>query len=354
MKPIKLTQSVKQSLRENLFRDLNKTLDDLKMSDTSFKFTYDLKDVMKVDPQTVKKPIVYMLGNTYLKMLQYVLLSDNEIAWRGTVERKEHIFFIKDVFLYPQKVTGATVQEDPDEGQKWSDALPTEVYNTMRFQGHSHVNMGAFWSGTDKADQNAHLQELLDDDYYIFAVMNKKQDILVEVYDLAQNVIFEKEDVTFKVFLDKKTLISSLKDEIEKYIKKPATYTYQSNNIGFGANTYHGMYGRDNWNNAYGQTQGDSYYGRGVGDYNFATTSTKKSTNGPAKVKRHVVIDNRIGKTFMKEYPEYEGNNMIVRFNGEDYWVFVPYNPFDNGKIRELRKEGWKVREMPVPEDAIL
>lgn len=339
MKPIKLTPLVKQTLRENLLKDLDKALDTLKLSDGNFKFNYDLKDILKVDTNIVKKPIVYMLAATYLKMLQYVLLSDSEIAWRGTVERKEHLFFIKDVFLYPQEVTGATVQEDPDEGQKWSDALPDAIYNTMRFQGHSHVNMGAFWSGTDKADQHAHLQELLDDDYYIFAVMNKKQEILVEVYDLAQNVIFEKEDVTFKVFLNKDTTISAIKTEIETFIKKPTTTYF--NNYGGYRNNYE-SYIRSTWDDD------DKYYRRSATNYNKVSNTSKKS---PLKVKRHVVIDDRINKDFAKDYPEYEGDNRRIRFNGVNYWVFIPYEPFNNHTISELRKEGWKVRAMPVPED---
>lgn len=275
MKPIKLTPLVKQTLRENWLKDIDKELDTLKLSDSTIKFNYDLKDILKVDADTVKKPIVYMMAPTYLKMLQYVMLSDNEIAWRGIVERKEHIFFIKDVFLYPQKVTGATVQEDPDEGQKWSDALPDAIYNTMRFQGHSHVNMGAFWSGTDKADQHAHLQELLDDDYYIFAVMNKKQEILVEVYDLAQNVIFEKEDVTFKVFLNKDTTISAIKTEIETFIKKPTTTYF--NNYSEYRNDYR-SYNRGNWDD-----EGYHYYGRGISDYNKDSNTPKKK---PIKSKK--------------------------------------------------------------------
>lgn len=345
MKPIKLTPLVKQKLKESLLKDLDKELNSLKLSDSTVKFNYDLKDVLKVDTNTVKKPIVYMMAPTYLKMLQYVMLSDNEIAWRGTVERKKHIFFIKDVFLYPQKVTGATVQEDPDKGQKWSDALPTTTYNTMRFQGHSHVNMAAFWSGTDKADQHAHLQELLDDDYYIFAVMNKKQEILVEVYDLAQNVIFEKEDVTFKVFLNKDTTISAIKTEIETFIKKP-TPTYINSYDGYHNNDMCYSYSRDNWDD-----EGYHYYGRDIPDYNKTSDTSKKS---PLKVKRHVVIDDRTDKSFAKDYPEYEGSNMTIRFNGIHYYVFIPYKPFSSLTISELRKDGWKVRKMPVPEDVTI
>jgi hypothetical protein len=338
MKPIKLTPLVKQMLKESLLKDLDKELDALKLSDSTVKFNYDLKDILKVDPNTVRKPIVYMMAPTYLKMLQYVLLSENEIAWRGTVERKEHIFFIKDVFLYPQQVTGTTVQEDPDAGQRWADALPATTYNTMRFQGHSHVNMGAFWSGTDKADQHAHLQELLDDDYYIFAVMNKKQDILMEVYDLTQNVIFEKEDVTFKVFLNKDTTISAIKTEIETFIKKPTTTYF--NSYGTYHNNYE-SYSRCDWDDD------DIYYRQSAPKSNKDSNTSKKS---PLKVKQHVVINDRVNKDFAKNYPEYEGFNTTIRFNGIDYCVFVPHQPFSNHTILELRKEGWKIRAMPVPE----
>ena len=60
---------------------------------------------------------------------------------------------------------------------------------------------------------------------------------------------------------------------------------------------------------------------------------------------------NRTGRNFEKEYPEFEGDIIDIRFNGQDYKVFVPYTPFGTADIAELRKDGWHVREMPVPDE---
>ena len=60
---------------------------------------------------------------------------------------------------------------------------------------------------------------------------------------------------------------------------------------------------------------------------------------------------NRAGRNFEKEYREYEGATTTIRFNGKDYEVFIPYRPFEAEDIQQLRKEGWHVREMPIPEE---
>ena len=78
-----------------------------------------------------------MMASTYLKMLEYVLKCDTEIAWHGTVKRgegdKSHIFYIKDVYLYPQKIAAATVQVDDDKYTQWSDKQDADTFNNRRF-----------------------------------------------------------------------------------------------------------------------------------------------------------------------------------------------------------------------------
>ena len=109
MRPIKLTQSSIAKAKDAII----KQLDNLKLQDTKVNFTYDFAEVLKEQlNDKIKKPIVYMMASTYLKMLEYVLKCDTEIAWHGTVKRgegdKSHIFYIKDVYLYPQKIAAAT------------------------------------------------------------------------------------------------------------------------------------------------------------------------------------------------------------------------------------------------------
>ena len=323
MKPIKLTQSSLAKAKD----DILKKLDNIKLQDTKINFTYDFAEILKEQLNNeIKKPIVYMMANTYLKMLEYVLKCDTEIAWHGTVKRgtgdKSHIFYIKDVYLYPQKIAAATVQVDDDKYTQWSDKQDAETFNNRRFQGHSHVNMSAFYSGTDENNKYAFLQDLLDDDYYIFLVTNKRQEHNFEIYDLAQNIIFENKDIDFRVYLTEDNVLDNIKTEIATYCTKQ---TYQVNSINSFA-----VPNRSSWPETNTSYNSDYF-------------------KEPAKIKRHVVLINRAGRDFEKEYREYEGNVATIRFNGQDYNVFIPFEPFDTEDITKLRKDGWHVREMPVP-----
>lgn len=337
MKPIKLTQSSLQKAKESLLAQL----DGLKLQDTKINLTYDLAEILKeqLANNTIKRPIVYMMANTYLKMLEYVLKCDTEIAWHGTVTRgkgeKSHIFCIKDVYLYPQKIAAATVQVDDDKYTQWSDKQDAETFNNRRFQGHSHVNMATFYSGTDQTNKNAFLQDLLDDDYYIFLVTNKRQEHNFEIYDLTQNIIFENKDIDFRVYLDNDTLLERALEDIEKFCTKE---TYSSN-------PYRGYETLDPFRGIQA-----SSYGKMITKDPIQPSKTPPSKAQNIKVKRHVVLMNRVGRDFESEHKEFEGERTNIRFNGQNYEVFIPYLPFSAFDITILRQAGWHIREMPVPE----
>lgn len=174
-------------------------------------------------PKDIKKPTVYINDTAYLKMMLYVRDTDTEIAWHGTVIRnlEENYYYIEDVFLYPQKVTGTTVQTDQDKYNAWMENLEDNIYNNLRFQGHSHVNMGTTPSGTDLTYYNDILQVLPKTDFYIFAIMNKSGSLNMFVYDLAQNIIFDKEDLNIKIVTpDTSCLLEDINDEKEDYCHK--------------------------------------------------------------------------------------------------------------------------------------
>ena len=131
---------------------------------------------------------------------------------------------------------------------------------------------------------------------------------------------------------------------MNNYLTKP-TYSFTpvtshyKNTTTYGSKTY-----GESKTKQYGFYDDDfDYYNRFYGD-------TKKNT-ASVKIKRHVVIMNRAGRDFEKEYREFEGEVTEIRFNGKDYEVFIPYKPFEMDDIQRLRKEGWHVREMPVPEE---
>jgi proteasome lid subunit RPN8/RPN11 len=157
-------------------------------------------------------------------MMLYVRDTSTEIAWHGTVKRnkEENWYLIKDVFLYPQTLTATTVNTDQEKYQEWLQNIEDDdVFNNIRFQGHSHVNMGTSPSGTDINMYNSFLQVLPKNDYYIFAIMNKTGSFTCFIYDLEKNLIYETQDINIKIVADKTCdLIKNINEEKDKYCSK--------------------------------------------------------------------------------------------------------------------------------------
>lgn len=169
------------------------------------RFTYEKKfsDLTKEYEEKVNKPIIYFSMEAWIKMIQLVKDCDKEIAWQATVEKrkfknkensKDFYYYIKQVFVYPQKVTGTFVDTDEVKYAEWSLQLEDEVYNNLRFQGHSHVNMGVTPSATDLNTYQNFLDQLSKDDFYIFMILNKRNEVNIMVYDYAQDMLFENKD----------------------------------------------------------------------------------------------------------------------------------------------------------------
>lgn len=168
------------------------------------------------------KPIVNISTKAYLKMITLIQKFNTEVGWHGIVYRNERIFAITDILVYPQTVTSGTITTDDIEYATWLLNFQDNIFNNIRFQCHSHVNMGIQPSQTDITLYHNILQTLHKDDYYIFAIMNKNLEINIWVYDLKQNVIFEKEDIIINIYVDEKESLTSWLENILPKIKQSA------------------------------------------------------------------------------------------------------------------------------------
>ena len=187
---IKLTEEDINILLETLKKDLiNSRYDAEKVTLTA---DTELKEVEKVK--------VCFTTEAYCKMKTLVANSAKEIAWHGIVERPEpDKYVIKDILVYPQEVSGATVTSNDAKYPIWLMQLPDETFNHLRFQGHSHVNFGATPSGVDLTLYDNMLQTLNENDFYIFFIMNKKEDFWIQVYDLEKNIIYTEKDIDLSI-----------------------------------------------------------------------------------------------------------------------------------------------------------
>lgn len=138
-----------------------------------------------------------------------------EVGWHGIVRRDEKdpkTFWIDDIIVFPQKVTGATVTPDQREYETWLMQLPDDQFSHCRYHGHSHVNMATSPSGTDDTfqldtlkklrgdglqpeEQAKFIEQLGDTAFYIFMIWNKRGESNVRVYDMMTNRYYTGSEV---------------------------------------------------------------------------------------------------------------------------------------------------------------
>ena len=213
MRYIKITNNLKQKAIDTFIEQLNQG----RFTNNKISFSFDLEK-----PKDDTKVILNIQTDAWLKMWALVSTENNEIGWHGIVRRhSDTIFELTDILIYPQYVTGVTVETDDIEYANWlHKELSDDEINNLRFHGHSHVNMGITPSGVDTTWYNQILQGLNEDDFYIFMILNKKENFFIEIYDLKTNMIYEKEDITLNVICkDNNYLNNWVTNNKEKYLR---------------------------------------------------------------------------------------------------------------------------------------
>lgn len=235
----KIIKMTSQNLDE-IRKDFEEALKGLKLSDGRINFTKTFGTIQR-------KATLYFTELAYLKMLTLAREFDKEVAWHGIAKRcedEEDAYIISDILVYPQEVTGATVNTDQEKYQMWLMNNDDEVFNNIRMQGHSHVNMGTTPSSVDTNLYDQILAQLEDDMFYIFLIWNKRNEKTIKIYDLAKNVLFETADVTVKVREDDIGMERFLKDAKEMVQDKKYTPTTPPYGKPYGYGGYYGTYNK--------------------------------------------------------------------------------------------------------------
>lgn len=241
----KIIKMTSQNLDE-IRRDFEEALKGVKLSDGKINFTKTFSNIQR-------KANLYFTELAYLKMLTLVREFDKEVAWHGIAHRcedEEDAYIISDILVYPQEVTGATVNTDQEKYQMWLMNHDDDVFNNIRMQGHSHVNMGTSPSTVDNSLYDRILEQLDDDMFYIFLIWNKRNEKTIKIYDLAKNVLFETADVTVKVREDDIGMERFLKCAKEMVQDKKYTPTTPSHGKPYGYGGYYGTYNQTGSNSA--------------------------------------------------------------------------------------------------------
>lgn len=185
-KPMRVTEQIKGQVVAAFMQRLT----DMKLLDGKVSFVQDFV-FRKGDRATVE-----FTHLAYSKMMALVDQFNTEIAWHGFVRRNGgDRFIIEDIAVYPQTVTGATVNTDQEAYDRWLMTIDGDAFNSMKFQGHSHVNMGTSPSSTDLQHQAKIISQLGGEGFYIFMIVNKMRQCTMKVYDADNNTLFENTDI---------------------------------------------------------------------------------------------------------------------------------------------------------------
>jgi len=191
-RPIVLTEEIKKKALD----DFSTMLDNVKMSDGKLRYSqsWEYKD---------RSAVVWLTQEAYRKIVALVMNFASEVAWHGTVTRLgDNEFIIEDILIYPQEVTGSTVNTDQAAYTKWLYELDDDTFNQIRMQGHSHVNMGVSPSGVDDKHRQQILDQLEPGMFYVFMIWNKSLKVHTLIYDMAHNILYEDTDVSVKLIDD--------------------------------------------------------------------------------------------------------------------------------------------------------
>ena len=256
----------------NLMSEVDlENLPEPKLVGTSLSF--DLKDFLqeKVKERMPVAPSVIISDEAYDKMFAIVDECAVELAWHGVVEKVDQNYIITDILVYPQEIAATTVDAIEDKYGDWLLALEDDVFNNLRMQGHSHVNMGITPSSVDETYYKELLAQV--EDYYIVLIVNKSRKAMVRLYDIANNLIVSDLELQKQSSVDNS---SWAKEQLKTYTVKK-TYTP--------ASTFKPNYGHyTTFESSYNKKHNIIADDEDLGSKKEKTKKEKSKKNGPYEI----------------------------------------------------------------------
>lgn len=208
MRPFKITKDK----HDELMKKFSAYLNNITMTTNSFSFSHSIADVKNKD-----KVFVTFTMKAYIKMRDLVDRFDSEVGWFGFIDKISDLEYqITDICVYPQIVTGATVKET---NESWDDDMPIDQIKRRHFHGHSHVNMAPNPSSTDIKHRDDQVSLVKSDSFYFFMITNKKCAWTAALFDLANNTVYDTDDILLDVDLGDGEMLSDFVDEARKMVK---------------------------------------------------------------------------------------------------------------------------------------
>lgn len=225
MKPIFISEEEKQKIIQEFTASLSASLYEGEIS-FSKSYVYDEK---KHD-----KAILYYTPEAFTKTVMLIHKFDSEVAWHALIRRGEepNEFIIYDVIVYPQEVTGATVNTDDEGYAQFMISLTDEEAAFMHAQCHSHVNMGTTPSSTDKTHQESVLKMMNGRGFYVFQIWNKSLATTNFIYDFDNNIMYESKDIVLQVLDETWGDLNAFVTNAKRIVKTKYQYSSSYNSAG--------------------------------------------------------------------------------------------------------------------------
>lgn len=156
---------------------------------------HDFAIQIKFDETKFPMPRIRVSDIAYEKMLLYVDIASKEVGWLGTVSvQPSNIYLIEDVFLLKQQVHGTETEISNEGLQELATELLArpngeEIWNNIRFWGHSHVNMGTNPSSTDNSQMD--IFRSCGHPFFIRGIFNKDGRAQFSLYLYEQGLTFD-------------------------------------------------------------------------------------------------------------------------------------------------------------------
>lgn len=235
MKLINLSQEQKEKLFGDFIKKFAEELSkvEFNVNETKISFTAELSTVAKDKIKIIYTP------SAYVKMMHLVAEYTTEVGWYGLVDRiDEKTFKVYDVKVCKQYVNGTKVDTEDEDTFEFFNSLTDEEAEHMHFQAHSHVNMSTGASGTDLQNQTDVIKNMGKTGFYIFQIWNKNLDINSYVYDLDNNVFYDKQDVVLDIEDETYGTVNQFIDSTEELVlqKKYTPYVYREDKKAKGKN----------------------------------------------------------------------------------------------------------------------
>lgn len=164
----------------------------------------------------MKEVIVRFHEKVWLQQEFFVDKAEGEISWLGIAEDKgivdgDRVIDITEIFLLEQECSGVITEIDGAAFARLLSSLGDRS-DKLLYWGHSHVNMGVAWSGTDDKQIESFKKNVPE--FFVSYVFNKKREFNKRVDGFVNGFEFRVNNIKTQII--KKTMTDEIENSAER------------------------------------------------------------------------------------------------------------------------------------------